>query len=85
MLPTITLPKPRLLGLDPNAPDATPVPANGIVRVGLEAVDVIVILPLALPAEDGVKVALKVVLWPAVSVIGAVIPLRLNPVPPIPT
>lgn len=85
LLPTIKLPKLRLLGLDPNAPGATPVPANGMVRDGLEAFEVIVTLPLALPADAGVNVTLKVALCPAVSVTGAVIPLRLNPVPLIPT
>jgi hypothetical protein len=79
------LPKLRLLGLDPRAPGATPVPDNGMVRVGLEASEVIVIVPLTLPAAAGVNVALKVALCPAVSVTGAVIPLRLNPVPLIPT
>jgi len=79
------LPKPRLLGLDPSAPGATPVPDKGIVRVGLEAVEVIVTLPLTLPVDPGVNVALKLTLCPAVNVTGAVIPLRVNPVPLIPT
>ena len=42
-------------------------------------------LPLAAPAEDGVKVTVKLALWPAVSVTGVVIPLMLNPVPVIAT
>ena len=84
-MPTITLPKLRLLGLDPNAPGATPVPASGIVTVGLDAFEVIVIAPLALPADVGVNVALKVALCPAASVTGAAVPLRLNPVPLTPT
>jgi hypothetical protein len=54
-------------------------------RVGLEAFEVIVTLPLALPADVGVNVTVKVALWPAVSVAGVVIPLRLYPVPLIPT
>ena len=85
MLPTITVPKLRLLGLDPNAPGATPVPANGIVRVGLDAFDEIVTLPVTLPADGGVNVTLKLALCPAASVMGAVIPLNVNPVPLIPT
>ena len=85
MLPTITLPKLRLVGFDPSAPGVTPVPDNGMVSVGLEAFEVIVTLPLALPDAAGVNVTLKVVLCPLVSVNGAMIPLRLNPVPLIPT
>ena len=66
-------------------PGATPAPDNGMVRVGLEAFEVIVTLPLTLPADAGVNVTVKLALWPAVSVIGAVIPVRLYPVPLIPT
>ena len=85
LLPTVTLPKLRLVGFDPSAPTATPAPDRGTVRVGLVAFDVIVTLPLALAADCGAIVTLKLVLCPAVSVIGAVIPLRVNPVPLIPT
>jgi hypothetical protein len=85
LLPTVTLPRARLVGFGPNTPGATPVLDSGIVRVGLDAFEVIVILPLTLPAEAGVDVTLKLALCPAVSVMGAVIPLRLNPVPLIPT
>lgn len=48
--PTGTLPKLRLLGLDPRAPPASPVPLRGKLRLGLEASDVTVTLPVALPA-----------------------------------
>ena len=85
LLPTVTLPKLRLVGFDPSAPGAIPVPDNGMFRVGLEALEVIVTLPLALPADVGVNVTVKVALWPADSVAGVVIPLRLYPVPLIPT
>ena len=78
MLPTVTLPKLRLVGFDPTAPSATPVPDNGMVRLGLDAFEVTVTLPLTLPADAGVNVTLKLALWPAVSVTGVVIPLRLN-------
>jgi len=47
--------------------------------------NVTVRLPLALPADGGVNVTVKVALWPGVSVAGVVIPLKLNPVPLIPT
>jgi hypothetical protein len=56
-----------------------------MVRFGLEAVEAIVTLPLTLPADAAVNVTVKVALWPAVSVAGAVIPLTLKPVPLIPT
>ena len=85
LLLTVTLPKARLLGLDPSAPGATPVPDKGMVKVGLSAFEVMVTLPLAFAADCGVKVTLNVALCPAVSVTGAVIPLTVNPVPLIPT
>ena len=85
MLPTVTLPKLRLVGFDPSAPGVTAVPDNGMARVGFEAVEVMVTLPVTLPADAGVNVTVKVALWPAVSVVGVVIPLRLKPVPLIPT
>ena len=85
MLPTITLPKLTVVGFEPRVPGATPVPDNGMVRVGLEALEVIVALPLTLPADAGVNVTVKVALCPPVNVTGVVIPLRLSPVPLIPT
>ena len=85
LLPTVTLPKLRLVGFDPSAPGASPVPDKGMVKVGLVAFEVTVTLPLADAADCGVNVTLKAALWPAVSVTGAVIPLRPNPVPLIPT
>jgi hypothetical protein len=73
------------VGFDPSVPGATPVPDNAIASVGLEAFEVIVTVPLAAPAAVGVNVTLNVVLCPAVNVMGTVTPLRLNPVPLIPT
>jgi hypothetical protein len=55
-----------------------------MVRVGFDAVDVMVTLPLLLAADAGVNVTLRVALCPAVSVTGAVIPLKVNPLPLIP-
>lgn len=60
-------------------------PDKGIVRVGFDALDVTVRLPLALPADDGANDTLNVVLCPAVSVTGVVIPVKLNPDPLIET
>jgi hypothetical protein len=84
LLPTITLPKLRPVGFDPRAPGVTPVADNGMARVGLVAFEVIVTLPVTLPADAGVNVAVKVALCPAVSVAGVVMPLKLTPVPLIP-
>jgi hypothetical protein len=47
----------------------------------LDAVDVIVTLPLAAPAVSGANETLKVALCPDVNVTGTVIPLSVNPVP----
>ena len=81
LLPRITLPKLRLLGLDPKAPTASPVPVNGMVNVGFDAFEVTLTAPLVLVADAGVNVTVKVALCPAVRVTGVVIPLRLNAVP----
>ena len=55
-----------------------------MVKVVLEALEVIVTFPLTAPADLGAKATLKLVLWPDGSVTGVVIPLRVNPVPVIP-
>jgi len=85
LFPTITLPKIRLVGFAPSAPAARPVPESGMVRVGLDPFEVIVMLPVAAPVAVGVKVTLKVVLCPADKIRGAAIPLTVNPVPLIAT
>ena len=85
LFPTVTLPKLRLVGLVPNVPGVTPVPDRGMVRVGFEALEVMVRLPLALPADDGANETLNVALCPAVRVTGVAIPLKLNPEPLIAT
>jgi hypothetical protein len=61
------------------------VPDNAIVSVGLDAFDVMVIVPLAAPAAEGANFTVNVALCPAVKVTGAVIPLKLKSVPLIPT
>lgn len=62
LLPTVTLPKPRLVGFAPKVPGVTPVPDKLMVKVGFDPFEVIVTLPLALPAAVGVNVTLKVAL-----------------------
>jgi len=62
-----------------------PAPEREIVRLESEAVDVIVIFPLAVPDVVGVNTSVKFVLWPALSVIGVAIPFKANPGPLIAT
>jgi hypothetical protein len=57
------------------------VPLKGIDRLGLDAFEVTVTVPGNVPADVGAKVTVKVVLCPAVSVTGVVIPVTLNPAP----
>jgi hypothetical protein len=57
------------------------VPDNGKDSEGLGASEVIVTLPLALPAVSGENVAVNVVVCDALSARGVVIPLSLKPVP----
>ena len=78
--PVSTEPKLRLEGLGVKAPAVTPEPDR--VQVSAEPeLGVIVAVPEALPADAGAKVTLKVVLWPAASVRGVVMPLSVKPVP----
>jgi hypothetical protein len=86
LVPTTTLPRAKLVAERVSCPvAAVPVPDRAIVSAGLEALEVTVTVPVALPAVVGVKVTLKVALWPEVSVTGAVMPLIVKPVPLIAT
>jgi len=78
--PSVTFPKLTVDGVAVIR-GCVPVPLKEIVRVGFEALLVIVMLPEALPVEVGAKVAVKVLVWPAVNVTGGVSPEMLNPVP----
>jgi hypothetical protein len=60
---------------------ATDVPLRGIAKLGFEAFDVTVAVPVNVPADAGANFTVKVVLCPAVKVTGVVIPETLNPVP----
>ena len=63
LVPATTLPRDKVAGDTVSWPvAATPVPDNAMVRLGLLAFEVIVTLPLALAAEAGAKVTLKVAL-----------------------
>lgn len=78
VLPSVTLPKLKLGELALSAPGATPVPETEIVVVDVEAFDVIVTLPLTVPAEDGLKLTLKLTLPPALTVAGKLMLLILK-------
>ena len=49
--------------------------------VALPALELMVNVPLAAPVTEGVKIALNVVLCPALSVIGKFGPVKVNPLP----
>ena len=80
-VPFCTFPNARLAGFATRSPCDAPVPDRAIVKLGFEPSDVMVTLPLTAPLAAGVKVTVKVVLCPAVSVTGKLSPLKLNPVP----
>jgi len=73
--PTTTLPKPSLGGFRESVPGVIPVPVSDIVSVGLDAFELIVTVPVALPAACGANVTVKVVLCAGFSVRGVVMPL----------
>ena len=52
-----------------------PVPDNGIVSVALDAFDVMLMLPVVLPADFGANATLNVMLWVLFNVVEAEIPL----------
>ncbi len=56
-------------------------PASEMVKVELNASEVMVMFPLALPDDLGEKVALKVMLCPGVRDNGGFRPLILKPAP----
>jgi hypothetical protein len=60
LLPTVTLPKFIALGATDSWPGVTPVPLNEIERFGLEPLEAIASVPLAVPPAVGVKVTLNV-------------------------
>src|ERR1700675_5024123 len=76
-----TLPKFRLESLVLSTPAAAAFATSGMLRVELEALLLTDRVPLAVPLDWGVKVTLKVVLWPASSATGRVRPVKLKPVP----
>jgi hypothetical protein len=86
LFPTTTLPTGSGFGVALSVPAVeVPVPDRVMPKLGLDAFDVTVTLPLALPEFVGVNVTLKVALPPAPSDTGVEIPPKLNPAPLIAT
>jgi hypothetical protein len=81
LLPTCTLPKPRLVGATAKAPGAVAVPVIAKARFVFDALDTIARLPVTLPAEVGAKVIWNVELCPDARVRGNVSPLMRTPAP----
>jgi len=79
LLPTAKLPKLSAAGFAVRC-GCVPTPTRLTVRVGFDALLMIVTAPVALPAAAGANVAVKVVVWPAFRVKGAS-PLMLKPAP----
>lgn len=61
---TGTLPKLSVVGFDVKVPGEVPLPDRGMVKVGFEALDVMVTLPLFAPFDGGVNETLNVALCP---------------------
>jgi hypothetical protein len=84
LVPTTTLPgTATVAGFAVSVPcaTATAVPVKGIARLGFEAFEVTVTVPLNVPADVGANFTVNDVLCPGVNVTGVLIPEMLNPVP----
>jgi hypothetical protein len=81
LVATTTLPKAKLAAVTANCPAAVPVPDSGIFKVGFDAFEATARFPLELPAEDGAKVTLKVMLCPEVRITGGLRPVILKTAP----
>jgi hypothetical protein len=84
----VTFPTLIVAGLTLNCPAVAVVladPLNAMVKLASEASDVIVTLPLKLPADCGAKVTLKDAVCPGIKVKGVLNPEILNPVPVVAT
>jgi hypothetical protein len=85
VLPTVTFPKLRLVGLPVKAPGATPVADTGTVNVAFVAVEVMVRFPLSAPPDVGANETVNAALCPLFNVSGVAIPVTLRPAPVMPT
>ena len=81
-LPVFTLPKLKFAGLAETVTDAaTPVPLSATAAGVLDALLVMLTMPVKPPAAAGANCALKVVLFPAAIDDGVVRPVTLYPAP----
>jgi hypothetical protein len=84
LAPTATLPTSRVDGDPPSCPTVVvPKPARGMLNVVFEAFDVMVTLPLTVPADGGLKLMVNTAVCPAKRVTGVVIPDIVKPTPVI--
>ncbi len=84
LLPTVTFPKLKLVGLADNwSVAAIPVPFKEISTVGFVASLINEIVPVALPGCAGANFTVAVALWPAGIFIGGETPVMLKPDPEI--
>ena len=84
LVPTTIFPETATVsGLAVSVPAALEMamPVSGIDKLGFEAFEVTVAVPVNVPADVGANVTENVVLCPAVNVTGSVIPETLKPVP----
>jgi hypothetical protein len=81
LLPVVTFPKLRLVGLAVSWPGVLPVPDRGTFSAELDAFDVMARLPLTVLPDVGVNVTLKFTLWPKLRVVGKLKPLAVKPEP----
>jgi hypothetical protein len=81
LVPVVTFPKLRLVGLAVSWRGVEPVPDSGTLREELDAFDVIARFPLTALPDVGAKMTLKLTFCPTLKVIGKLRPLTLNPAP----
>jgi len=81
LFPTCTLLNARVGEFAASAPDITPVPESGMLKLEFEPLEVMLTLPLVAPLAVGEKSTVKDVLWPTANVKGKATPLKLNPMP----
>ena len=83
MLPTITLPKPMVVGDTVRSATAADVAValRPMTKEGSLALLVMETVPLSVPAETGLYVTVRFADCPAANVVGAVKPETLTPVP----
>jgi hypothetical protein len=62
LLPVVTFPKLRVVGLAANCPGRVPVPVDGTLRLGFDPLELMMRLPVTFPVVCGANDAVKVTL-----------------------